>query len=86
MRQPGTQPVRIFEKHGATISDLYTHKDVGPEVRRARLREHFAKYPVPQASMDVLLDHFDHAIEIAGPDHVGIGADWDGVPSRRCAR
>jgi membrane dipeptidase len=29
----------------------------------------------------VLLDHFDHAISVAGPDHVGIGADWDGVPS-----
>ena len=29
----------------------------------------------------MLLDHFDRAIEVAGPDHVGIGADWDGVPS-----
>ena len=29
----------------------------------------------------MLLDHFDHAIEVAGPDHVGIGGDWDGVPS-----
>jgi len=29
----------------------------------------------------VLLDHFDHAIRVAGVDHVGIGADWDGVPS-----
>ena len=33
------------------------------------------------ASLDVLLDHFDHAIRVAGPDHVGIGADWDGVSS-----
>jgi membrane dipeptidase len=31
--------------------------------------------------MGVLLDHFDHAIEVAGPNHVGIGADWDGVAS-----
>ncbi len=36
---------------------------------------------MPQTSMDVLLDHFDRAIEIAGPEHVGIGADWDGVAS-----
>ena len=28
-----------------------------------------------------LLDHFDHAIAVAGSDHVGIGADWDGVAS-----
>jgi membrane dipeptidase len=45
------------------------------------MRQHFADDPVPQTSMEVLLDHFDHAIETAGPDHVGIGADWDGVAS-----
>ena len=47
---------------------------------RAR-RAHFAAHPVPQTSLDVLLDHFDHALRVAGADHVGIGADWDGVPS-----
>lgn len=49
----------------------------GMRARRALNRE----FPWPQTSMDVLLDHFDHAIAVAGPDHVGIGADWDGVPS-----
>jgi membrane dipeptidase len=36
---------------------------------------------IPQTSLDVLLDHFDHALRVAGPDHVGLGADWDGVAS-----
>ena len=40
-----------------------------------------AAHPWPQATLSKLLDHFDHAIEVAGPDHVGLGADWDGVPS-----
>ncbi len=44
-------------------------------------REIYAANPWPQTTLDVLLDHFDHAIGVAGPDHVGIGADWDGVPS-----
>jgi membrane dipeptidase len=26
-----------------------------------------------------LLDHFDHAIKVAGIDHVGPGSDFDGV-------
>jgi membrane dipeptidase len=56
------------------------HPDDRIAQARAR-REHFTEYPVPQTSLDVLLDHFDHAIAVAGPDHVGIGADWDGVPS-----
>ena len=51
-----------------------------PELRRARA-ELIAAKPFPQTSLDRLLDHFDHAIRVAGPDHVGIGADWDGVSS-----
>ena len=54
----------------------------GDPRRRATLwRAHLARYPVPQTSIDVLLDHFDHAIAVAGPAHVGLGADWDGVAS-----
>lgn len=49
--------------------------------RGAAYRAHFAAHPMPRTSLDQLLDHFDHALAVAGPDHVGIGADWDGVPS-----
>ncbi len=44
-------------------------------------RELNRELPWPQTPLDVLLDHFDHAIQVAGAAHVGIGADWDGVPS-----
>lgn len=29
--------------------------------------------------LDVLVNHFDHALRLVGPDHVGIGSDFDGV-------
>lgn len=29
----------------------------------------------------VLIDHFEHAIQVVGTDHVGIGSDFDGVPA-----
>lgn len=29
----------------------------------------------------VLVDHFDHALQLVGPDYVGIGTDFDGVPT-----
>jgi len=29
--------------------------------------------------LDVLVDHFDHALQTIGPEHVGIGADFDGI-------
>ncbi len=30
--------------------------------------------------LTVLVDHFDHALQVIGPEHVGIGSDFDGVP------
>ncbi len=32
-----------------------------------------------QATFEMLLQHFEHAIRVAGIDHVGIGSDFDGV-------
>jgi membrane dipeptidase len=55
-----------------------------PDDAVARLRAMRALFrgaQVPATELSVLLDHFDHALRVAGPDHVGIGADWDGVPS-----
>lgn len=34
--------------------------------------------PAPRANFDRFMDNLKHAIAIAGIDHVGIGADWDG--------
>jgi membrane dipeptidase len=36
--------------------------------------------PVPRPPLRQLLAHVLHAIDIAGPDHVGLGSDFDGVP------
>ncbi len=30
------------------------------------------------ATLDMLLDHIDHIVRVAGIDHVGLGSDWDG--------
>jgi len=77
----GEEARDYFQTHGPRLQEIAALANGDPALRRSLMSEHFAKYPVPQTSMDVLLDHFEHAIEIAGPKHVGIGADWDGVPS-----
>lgn len=35
--------------------------------------------PMPFATISDVADHFDHVVELAGVDHVGIGSDFDGV-------
>jgi len=36
------------------------------------------KYPQPRATLDDYMKHVTHALDLVGPDHVGVGCDWDG--------
>jgi len=36
------------------------------------------RYPVERATFEDFMKHLLHALQLVGPDHVGIGADWDG--------
>lgn len=70
-----------FVRHGAELAKLReTHKDDLRGLSQA-MRAIAAADPVPQGSLARLLDHFDHALRVAGEDHVGLGSDFDGVPS-----
>ena len=37
--------------------------------------------PAPAATIPELADHIDHLRAVAGIDHIGIGADYDGMPT-----
>ncbi len=43
--------------------------------------EWFRTLGSPTATLDEVADHIFHAANVAGIDHVGIGSDFDGVPS-----
>ena len=36
------------------------------------------QYPQPRADFETYMKHVTHALDLVGPDHVGVGADWDG--------
>jgi membrane dipeptidase len=38
-----------------------------------------AANPIPATPLSKLIDHIDHIVNVAGIDHVGIGADFDGA-------
>ncbi|MGE0143498.1 MAG: dipeptidase [Planctomycetota bacterium] len=57
-----------------------THPRGTPEYEAAVARFN-AENPEPSPpDLAVLIDHIEHAIKVAGPDHVGLGSDFDGVP------
>ena len=53
---------------------------VSDSVERKRLLEEWrVAHPRPPATLSQVADHLDHVRKVAGPDHVGIGSDFDGI-------
>jgi membrane dipeptidase len=42
-------------------------------------RELVKEGKLPRVSWEKILDHIDHAVKVAGVDHVGLGSDFDGA-------
>jgi len=53
-----------------------------PAGRAAELKKLEERIPgVPRPPLSRLIDQIDHAVKLVGADHVGLGSDFDGVPS-----
>jgi membrane dipeptidase len=39
------------------------------------------EHPTPRGSVHTVVDHIEHIIQVAGIDHVGLGSDFDGIPT-----
>ena len=64
------------EAETARLKELHTGE---PKIAAEKLKTWETAHPRPQATLADVADHIEHAIEIAGEDHVGIGADLDGI-------
>ncbi|HSM31126.1 MAG TPA: dipeptidase [Woeseiaceae bacterium] len=65
----------------ASTAYIEEHSELSREEAQAQFKAAWeAEHgPMPYASLDDVLDHFDHVIALVGVDHVGIGSDYDGV-------
>jgi membrane dipeptidase len=73
------QPVINQAVEEATAKLKAEGKPVPNELAEQIAKTYMAKIPRPPLS--ILVDHIDHIAKIAGIDHVGIGSDFDGIPS-----
>jgi len=55
------------------------HRNSTKEVE-AGLKAWEAAHPRPAVTVSTVADHIEHVAKVAGHDHVGIGADLDGIP------
>ena len=47
--------------------------------RKAAWGKYREGHPIPRGTVETVVDHIDHIVEVAGIDHVGLGSDFDGV-------
>ena len=75
----GQKPEREAAEKAAEEKAKGEGKTWGYTQEEAMDKEFAAKIPRPPLSD--LIDHIDHMVKVAGIDHVGIGSDFDGIPS-----
>jgi membrane dipeptidase len=73
--QSAERDKKIYKEQDA-INQKY--KD-DPERRSEESDKLEAANPLPPLPISKLIDHIDHIVKVAGIDHVGIGADFDGA-------
>lgn len=56
------------------------HPDA-PDAVKSGLETWTQAHPRPRATLAQVADHIEHVRKLAGIDHVGIGSDFDGIPS-----
>lgn len=68
--QLGLDMNKFLEEKGLTRAD---------EAAKPLMEQYLKDHPGAFSDVQVVADHIDHVVKIAGVDHVGFGSDFDGV-------
>lgn len=58
--------------------DTSAMDDATRDAYRAAYQELNKAFPPPRSTFEKFMEHLLYTLELVGPDHVGVGADWDG--------
>lgn len=65
----------MAETNGRTLADL-SPEETAEFIAKRQVID--AAHPAPLSTFEKFMEHLLHALSVVGPDHIGIGADWDG--------
>ena len=61
-------------------TEKYANDEAQQIIAGQKLSDEFVRAgKLPKVSYEKIVDHIDHAVKIAGADHVGLGSDFDGA-------
>ena len=71
---------KINEAIGAEVSKRCGENEACQLLEGDRItREYVAQGKLPRVGYEKIIEHIDHAVKVAGADHVGLGSDFDGA-------
>jgi membrane dipeptidase len=69
-----------YNKLDRNINQRYADNEARIIIEGEKLsRKLQAEKKLPEVSWTRIVDHIDHAVKLVGPDHVGLGSDFDGA-------
>lgn len=76
-RNMSDEMLRALARNGGVVMINFYNGFINTEYARPGMPA--PTKPAEKATLEMLMQHFEHAIKVAGIDHVGIGSDFDGV-------
>jgi membrane dipeptidase len=76
-----SEELRQWQVQRRSVGEAAIAAGGGVPAARAAAQEFMAEHPLPRATIADVADHIEHVRDMAGIDHVGLGADFDGIGS-----
>jgi membrane dipeptidase len=78
-----SEPYRVYDDRSQQVAQVDIQQRYGSDQERIEreLARWRAENPAPPVTIADVADHIEHIRDVAGVDHVGLGSDFDGIPT-----
>lgn len=70
---------KVLLQQSALRKELKSKYPDSKEDQEREIKQWQLKNPYPAGQAEIIVDHIEHVIKVAGIDHVGLGSDFDGI-------
>ncbi|MFM2013517.1 MAG: hypothetical protein RLZZ396_2301 [Planctomycetota bacterium] len=73
------ESAKVLLQQSALRKELKAKYPNSKEDQERQIKQWQLKNPYPAGQAEIIVDHIEHVIKVAGIDHVGLGSDFDGI-------
>jgi len=73
------ESAKVLLQQSALRKELKAKYPNSKEDQEREIKQWQLKNPYPAGQAEIIVDHIEHVIKVAGIDHVGLGSDFDGI-------